>query len=64
MIANVDIDYLVDDLRKPLAVLTWAQGSMKKERGNRWIGAHKRAMNARHEIIAVLAKHGFTTSYD
>jgi hypothetical protein len=59
VIANEDVDYLIDELRKPMMVLTFAKGAMKTARAEKWIGAHKRAMNARHEIIAVLDKHGF-----
>lgn len=64
MIMAEDVDYLVEELRKPFMVLTFALGSMKVERAERWVGAKKRADGARREIVDILNKHGFVQGVD
>ena len=54
------IDEMVHELYKPIMVLTWAKGRMRKARGNHWIGASKRADGARRNIEVILAKYGYS----
>jgi hypothetical protein len=54
------IDAMVLELYRPIAVLTWAKGMMRKARGNQWVGAHKRAIGARSDIEKILAKYGYS----
>lgn len=64
MITVNNVDYLIDELAKPIMVLRFARAMMHTARGNQWIGAKKRADGARQEIVDILNKHEFVQDID